>query len=101
MDFEELKKFSWRHRLRIKRRVLGLSQAEHARRVGKSSGWLSLVERGYLWPDQGLRERLEKCMPSSLSLERLVDKVKFEDLSSGESGRRKGCGLHGHGADAK
>jgi transcriptional regulator with XRE-family HTH domain len=36
--------------LRMRRILQGLSQAEVARRIGKSMAWVSLVERGYLHP---------------------------------------------------
>ncbi len=35
-------------KLRIRRIFQGLSQAELGRRIGKSMGWVSLIERGYL-----------------------------------------------------
>lgn len=49
-------------RLRLKRLLLGLNQAELARRVGKSPAWLSLVERGYLRPDTEVLARLNASL---------------------------------------
>jgi len=48
--------------LRIKRILLGLSQHEIARRVGRSAAWISLVERGYVKPKNELREKIRKAL---------------------------------------
>lgn len=49
-------------RLRVKRVLVGFSQAELAKRVGKSSAWLSLVERGYLRPSPEMFRRLQAAL---------------------------------------
>lgn len=49
-------------RLRLKRVLVGMSQAELARRVGKSPAWLSLVERGYLRPVPDMLARLKASL---------------------------------------
>lgn len=49
-------------RLRLKRILVGISQAELARRVGKSAAWLSLVERGYLRPGPDILARLKAVL---------------------------------------
>jgi transcriptional regulator with XRE-family HTH domain len=49
-------------RLRLRRVLVGMSQAELARRVGKSPAWLSLVERGYLRPETDMLARLKASL---------------------------------------
>ena len=49
-------------RLRLKRLLCGISQAELARRVKKSPAWLSLVERGYLKPDAEMLFKLKAAL---------------------------------------
>lgn len=48
--------------LRVRRILTGTSQAELARRVGKSPAWLSLVERGYLQPGPDMLTRLKAAL---------------------------------------
>ena len=49
-------------RVRLRRVLLGMSQAELARRVGKSPAWMSLVERGYLRPEPPMLARLKASL---------------------------------------
>ena len=48
--------------LRVGRILLGLSQAELGRRIGKSMGWVSLVERGYLQPTPEMLTAIQKIL---------------------------------------
>jgi len=50
--------------IRMRRIFQGLSQAELARRIGKSMGWVSLVERGYLRPTPEMIIAIQKAFDS-------------------------------------
>ena len=47
---------------RMRRILQGLSQAELARRIGKSMAWISLVERGYLHPTPAMLTAILKAL---------------------------------------
>ncbi len=46
--------------IRLFRTLQGLTQGELAVRLGRSQGWLSLIERGHLTPSNQDLERLAK-----------------------------------------
>lgn len=62
-----MKNKAWK--LRTRRILLGLSQWEVARRVGKSAAWLSLVERGYINPTSEMLDRFKKAVERPLESE--------------------------------
>ncbi len=66
-----MKNKAWK--LRTRRIVLGLPQCEVARRVGKSAAWLSLVERGYLHPDEKTQNTLRQVLRAEADQEHSVD----------------------------
>jgi transcriptional regulator with XRE-family HTH domain len=57
-------------RLRLRRILAGLSQVELAWRVGKSAGWMSLVERGYLRPAPDMLARLKASLKDAAEIKR-------------------------------
>ena len=61
------------YELRAKRLLLGISQWEVGRRVGKSAAWVSLVERGYLHPDKETQAALRQVLRGEEVQDRSAD----------------------------
>ena len=64
--------------IRMRRIFQGLSQAELARRIGKSMGWVSLVERGYLRPTPEMVTAIQKAFEN---YDQSQDRSEYRSLS--------------------
>jgi len=63
---------------RMRRILQGLSQAELGRRIGKSMAWVSLVERGFLYPTPEMVTAIQKAFESYSQSQ---DRAEYMSLS--------------------